>query len=75
MNGIRESFLSLNLFSLSFKIYFMALLRWAIAPIAPPMDPSLSGISVRTSRIHADNILLSSLLSSSTLWFVRPAHQ
>jgi len=36
MNGIRESFLSLNLFSLSFKIYFMALLRWAIAPIAPP---------------------------------------
>ena len=74
MNGIRESFLSLNLFSLSFKIYFMALLRWAIAPVAP-MDPSLSGISVRTSRIHADNILLSSLLSSATLWFVRPAHQ
>jgi len=36
----------------------MAVLRGAIASMAP----SLTGISVRASRIHADNIWLSSRL-------------
>jgi len=33
-NGIRESFLSLDLFSLTFKNILLAVLRGAIAPIA-----------------------------------------
>jgi len=66
MNEIRESFLSLDLFSRTFKNIFMALLWGAIAP----MDPSLTGISVRASDIHADNILLSSRLCVfNFVWF------
>jgi len=58
---IRESFLSLELFSLKFKN-----ILWPYyggqSPPSPTMDPSLTGISVRASRIdlHADNIWLSS---------------
>jgi len=59
MNGIRESFLSLDLFSLTFNKYFIA-----------PMDPSLTGLLVRASRIHADNIWLSSRLCLfDFIWF------
>ena len=40
------------------------------SPPSPPMDPSLTGISVRASRIHADNIWLSSRLRVfDFMWF------
>ena len=58
---IRESFLSLDLFSLKFKN-----ILWPYyggqSPPSPTMDPSLTGISVRASRIdlHADNMAVKS---------------
>jgi len=39
-NGIRESFLSLDLFSLTLENIFLTLLRGR-SPPSPPMDPSL----------------------------------
>ena len=72
MNGIRprESFflsLGLGLFSLTFKnILLPSYVGRAIAHV----DPSLIGISVTASRIHADNIWLSSRLRVfDFLWF------
>jgi len=41
VNGIRD-FLSLDLFSLTFKNVFGSLRGWLLPPPPPPMDPSLS---------------------------------
>jgi len=38
---ITESFLSLDIFSVTFKIFLWGKEEGAIAPIAPPMDPPL----------------------------------
>jgi len=42
MNGITGSFLSLDLFSLTFKNIFLALLRGGGDRPHPPMDPPLA---------------------------------
>ena len=63
--------MSLDLCSLTFKKYFYGPLPGRGEAIAPfPMDPSLTRISARASRIHADNIWLSSRLRVfDFVWF------
>ena len=56
-----ERVLSLDLFSLTFKTYSYGPLTGAIAPIAPHGSVT-DCVSVRASRVHADNIWLSSRL-------------
>ena len=83
MNGIRESFLILDLFSLKFGN-----ILWPFyGGRSPTVDPSLTGISFRASRIHADIWLSSRLGVLDFMWFtmeselsrthvrVRAAHQ
>jgi len=72
MNVIRESFLLLDSFSLTFKIFYGPLTGGGGGGAIAPMDLSLTGILVRASRmdLHADNIWLSKCqvdFASSTL--------
>jgi len=69
MNGIRESFLSLDWFSLTFKTYSYGPLKGLNRPHRPHGSVT-DWVSVRASRIHADNIWLSSrLLVFDFMWF------